>query len=140
MTVQLSGYYHDDSGVPIHGAAVEAISLTDGLVKDSVFTNVSGQWSFDDLADDTYKVRVTYNGFVGYPNIGDSQVQYASINLAGTISPQGLSMPTGTAFPGSPVSAQVLFRTDAQLLFIRVGTSWQVLGGSFSDPVSLVNL
>ena len=140
MAVQLSGYYHDDSGVAVSGATAEAISLTDGLVKASGTTSASGKWSFSGLADDTYKVRVTHNGFVGYPNIGDSEVQYASINLAGTISPQGLSLPAGTSFPGSPVAAQVFYRTDLQLLFIRVDSDWQVLGGGFSDPVSLVNL
>lgn len=132
MAVKLSGHVYDEKGVGKNGVTVEAVNIATSAIVATDTTDVNGLWAFDssvvghqaDLADATYEVKAKDGSQVRIHR-GDAQVQYKNINLASTISPQGLNLPNGTAFPASPAEGRAFYRTDEDKFYVYDGAIWQ---------------
>lgn len=131
MPINLSGYVYDDAGAALSGKQVDAVSLTDNLVKATTTTLASGKWTFSALADDTYKVKITISPTqVIYANIGDSEVQYKAINLVGTITAAAGQVWDFLAGTVKLPSAATFVGTATSLLNSVAGRAYLAIRGS----------
>lgn len=84
MAVSLLNYVFDDSGNAVSGATVTPIGRTGGTGT-ATTTDSTGKWEFDDLADDTYDIKIEYGGKTRW-QMGDVEFQIGGfVNESGSL-------------------------------------------------------
>ncbi|MFD2937522.1 TonB-dependent receptor domain-containing protein [Spirosoma flavum] len=61
--VQITGHLADEKQQPVEFATVAVLKAADAALVKATYTDAAGQFSFDGLADGTYKITISYVGY-----------------------------------------------------------------------------
>jgi len=98
---KISGSVLDDAGKPLDGATVILLTAKDSVVVGTQLANTNGSFTFQNLKDNTYLVKVTYIGYKDYRSSYVIISQQKPVNL-----PAFILSSVGKTLNGVAVTAQ----------------------------------
>ncbi|WP_158827726.1 outer membrane beta-barrel protein [Mucilaginibacter lacusdianchii] len=98
---KISGLILDDTKKPLDGATVILLAAKDSAVVNTQLSNADGTFSFSDVKNNTYLIKVTYIGYRNYRSADVIVSQQQAVNL-----PAIILQPAGKALKEVAVTGQ----------------------------------